>query len=124
MGHLFAIPGLPIWAHRLWNALLFTVPLLWVGWILAGWAFSESALPTRSISRVHFALWIFLFLIQGPIYPSLVVSALLVLASARWKHLWLKAAVVFLAGYYAALSRWTWLPAPGVWAGADRLALA
>jgi hypothetical protein len=28
-GILFAVPGLPVWVHRLWNALLFTSPCCW-----------------------------------------------------------------------------------------------
>jgi hypothetical protein len=145
-GALFLVRGLPIWFHRLWNALLFTVPLLLTGLLLARFAFRQP------VHRWHFALWAFLFMIQGPIYPSLVVSALLVLISAGWKTsedlagfgkppamkgalphsdsqpigglgkparsiLALKLLVVFLAGYYVGLSRWTWLAAPGVWAG-------
>jgi hypothetical protein len=97
------------------------------GWfVLARWAFQ------RTFYRWHFALWVFLLFIQAPIYPSLVISALLVLVAVGWGRpeasegkitrlaalqLGLRLAVVFLAGVYAALSRWTWLAAPGVWAG-------
>lgn len=109
-GVLFLFKGLPIWVHRLWNALLFTVPLLLAGLLLSGWAYRRLA------GRWHFATWAFLFLIQGPIYPSLVISALLVLGSRGWRLGW-KLVIVFLASFYAALSRWTWLAAPGVWAG-------
>jgi hypothetical protein len=109
-GILFLFRELPIWFHRLWNALLFTVPLLLVGLLLARLAVQGA------LRRWHFALWIFLLLIQGPIYPSLVICALLVLVTAR-SRFWLKLLAVILAGYYAALSRWTWLAAAGVWAG-------
>jgi len=110
-GILFAIPGLPIWVHRLWNAILWIVPLLLVGILLARWQ------QISRLYRLFFVVWVFLFLMQGPIYPSLVMGVILVLMTARWKHLALRMVVVFLAGYYVGLSRWTWLVAPAVWAG-------
>lgn len=110
-GVLFAIPRLPIWAHRLWNAVLWNAPLFLLGFSLAGWA--ESRIERRWL----IALWIFLFLMQGPIYPTLVLSALLVVLAARWQRSSLKIVAVFVAALYAGLSRWTWLFAPAAWAG-------
>jgi hypothetical protein len=108
-GVLFLIPGLPIWVHRLWNALLWTVPLFLLGVLVFRWAGSDRG------RRLFLAAWAYVFMMQGPIYPSLVLSALLVAVSAGWKRLPLRSLAVFLATYYAALSRWTWLVAPATW---------
>ncbi len=107
----------PIWVHRLWNALLSTLPHLALGYVLARW--SGLSRP----GRWTFALWVLLFLGQGPIYTPLILSALLVALAlpglhpgSRWSHWLLAAAAAVAAGYYASLSRWTWLPAVPVWA--------
>lgn len=105
----FLIPNLPIWAARLWNAFLTTVP-----YALLGWA------PFRSTSKLRdqwiaAGLWALLFLNQGPIYTPLVLAAILV-AFARKKPIWIALPLVFVAGYYASLARFTWIFAAGIWA--------
>lgn len=107
----YLIPQTEIWLHRFWNAFLTIIPSLWFGWILSGW----SGLPT--IKRAALALWIFLFIAQGPIYTPLVVSAILTIVGvSRGKWLQSVFAAAF-AGYYASLSRFTWLAAVPIWAG-------
>ena len=108
-GMLFAIPNSPIWLHRLWDAILWTAPYLLLGWLLAGWR------RTPRLERWSFALWVFLFLLQGPIYTPLVLSAVLVAGMVRPGKLGRSLLAAGLAGYYAALSRWTWLPAAAAW---------
>lgn len=110
----FLIPGLPIWVHRLWDALLWIFPYLGLGWALASFA------GLKRWNRALLAVWIWVFLFQGPVYAPLVLSAWLVAAAVRPDHtgFWRWAAAVlgtFTAGFYAALSRWTWLPGPAVW---------
>jgi hypothetical protein len=109
-GILFAIPGTTIWLHRLWDAALWIVPHFLLGYLLARW----SRLPR--LARWSFALWGFLFLFQGPVYTPLVLCAILVVLAARGKRWWLAALGVALAGYYAGLSRWSWVAAPAMWA--------
>ncbi len=144
----FLIPGAPIWVHRLWNALLATLPHLALGYLLARWSGLGRA------GRGMFALWVYLFLAQGPIYTPLILCALLVVLPFRpsppgplspkrrggknalpappspqrgeglgVRGLLLFAALAAVAGYYAAASRWTWLPAVPVWAAFLLLAL-
>lgn len=110
----FLIPGLPIWVHRLWDALLWIFPYLGLGWTLAGFA------GLKRWTRVLAAVWVWVFLFQGPVYAPLVLSAWLAAAVAwpnpagfwRWA---MTALGTFAAGFYAALSRWTWLPGPATW---------
>ncbi len=105
-GILFLFPGLPISIHRLWDALLWTLTPLLFGWLLMpelrrGW-------------RAGLALWVALFLYQGPIYPMLLIAAILLVLAFRsqWIWKWLGTAAGSL---YAGLSRWTWFAAVGVW---------
>lgn len=107
-GIWFLIPGLPVWFHRLWNAVLWFLPPLLAGWFVAQ---GEG----RGVVRLGIALWAALFVIQGPIYAPLLLSALMVAAFARSSP-WKFAIAVALASLYAGLSRWTWFPAPGAWA--------
>ncbi len=105
----FLFPDTPLWAHRLWNAILSTLPHLTLGYLLSRW----SGWPRRG--RWLFALWIFLFLAQGPIYTPLILSAILVVIFVRPGKLAPALLAAALAGYYASLSRWTWLPAVPAW---------
>ena len=115
-GIIYGLPNTPIWLHRLWDAILWTVPYLVLGYTLARWR------DSNRLARWVFILWIFLFLAQGPIYAPLVLSALIVVLMVRPNHIFLSLVGVAIAGYYAASSRWTWSPAPAVWAALILLA--
>lgn len=105
----FLLPNVSIAGVRFWSALVLTVPYALFGWM----AFR----PTRDKLRLWFwvGMWVFLFIYQGPIYTPLVLSAILV-AGARRKPLWVALPLIYLAGYYAELSRLTWMVAPAMWA--------
>jgi len=106
----FLFDNVSILHIRLWSALVFTVPYLFLGWM------AFRLLPEKLKDWVWVGVWAFLFLYQGPIYTPLVLSAILV-AGARRKPIWLALPLIYLAGYYAQLSRITWMIAPAVWAG-------
>ena len=108
-GIWFLIPNTPIWLHRLWNSALWVLPYLVVGLGLASLAHQ-----TR-LRRWIFATWVFVFLFQGPVYPSLLISAALIAFLVRPGHWWRSILAILPASYYAALSRWTWLPASAAW---------
>jgi hypothetical protein len=104
----FFIPGVPIWAVRLWSAILVTIPYAILGWV-AFWP------GTKWRNQWWFAgLWALLFLNQGPIYTPLVLAAILV-AVARRKPIWLALPLAYLAGHYAGISRYSWRFAAGIW---------
>jgi len=105
----FLFGGVTLEGVRLWSALVFTVPYLFLGWL------ALRALPALRKDWSWAGVWLFLFLYQGPIYTPLVLSAILV-AGARRKALWIALPLIYLAGYYAQLSRLTWMIAPAVWA--------
>jgi hypothetical protein len=105
-GVLFLWQGLPIWAHRLWNVILLTVPALVFG-----------ALITRKLKpavlRYGMLLWIFLFLtVLAPLHPPFVVASAIAVLFAFDESLLKRGISLALASYYAALSRWTWAFAP------------
>ena len=106
----FLLPDVTISQVRMWSALVYTIPLAIFGWIL----FRSRVFPSRSWVMVGF--WTMLFLYQGPIYTPLVLAATLI-AIARGRTLWLALPLIFIAGYYAQLSRLTWMFAPAIWAG-------
>jgi len=56
-------------------------------------------------------------LTQGPVYAPLLLAAILVVLALKTRWFALSLALVALAGYYAAITRFTWMYAPGIWAG-------
>jgi hypothetical protein len=111
----FLLPGLNIFGIRLWDAVLWILPGLVLGWV----SMFQSRPDVRFswLWKASFALWTFIFLAQGPIYAPLVICAILVVAAVRQKKLIFSIILVIVAGYYAYISRWTWTYAPGLWAG-------
>ncbi len=107
-GIWFVFPSLPIWFHRFWNAALWFVPTLLLGWFVAAGVESKPV-------RLAVALWVALFLNQGPIYTPLVLAAIVVAIFIQEPRLWLRSTSVALASFYAGLSRWTWVSAPAIW---------
>ena len=108
-GLVFLIPGVGIFWARLWSAIMFTVPYL----LFAFTAFWKPKQARRA--GVFVALWAFLFLRQGPIYTPLLLSAWLILLAADSAP-WLGAVLAFVGGYLAAVTRFTWVLAPFLWA--------
>jgi hypothetical protein len=109
-GSVFLIPDTPIWLHRLWDAILWTVPYFLLGLLLA----QRGRLEIKG--KLMFALWVLLFLTQGPIYTPLILCTLLVVIFVRPGNRWLSLVGVVLASFYAASSRYTWFLAPTTWA--------
>jgi hypothetical protein len=106
----FLIPGVTIWQARLWNGLVNVVPYLILGLI----AFKLSSGDRRYWMLA--GIWAMIFVIQGPIHPPLLLCAIFV-AFAWRKPLWLAIPLIIVTSYFAEVSRFTWLFAPGIWAG-------
>jgi hypothetical protein len=109
----FLIAGLPLWAHRLWQVLL------WLGLTAgAGLALAKRlAIPGRLL-QTAVAGWAFLFLFQGPVYYHLLVCVILVLWGFDRRRLGWTLGVVLVASAWAGLSRLNWYPMPGLLAAA------
>jgi hypothetical protein len=108
-GIWFAFADTPIWLHRLWDALLWIVPYILFGLAVGRWTALDRS------GKWLLAMWVLLFLSQGPVYAPLVISALLVALTVRPGRLLLSLVGVAVASYYAGISRWTWMPAPAIW---------
>ncbi len=106
----FLLPHVTIAGERLWVALMAVVPYLLLGWA----AFAGSGAKPSLVFLA--GLWSFLFLNQGPIHPPLIFSAWLVALTWR-RPLWISIPALALASWFAAVSRFTWMFAPGMWAG-------
>lgn len=105
-GILFLWKGLPIWVHRLWNIVLLTVPPLLFGYLITR--------KLKPISlRYGMLLWITLFfVVVAPLHPPFVLVSILVVLFAFDSSIIKRGLLLVIAGYYASLSRWTWIFAP------------
>ncbi len=111
----FIFPGLTIAQERFWIALTFTLPYFFLG--LAAFRFERADRKVWLLT----ALWVMIFLKQGPIHPPLVICAIAV--ALLWKSpLWLALPLIAVTGYAAEVNRFTWLFAPGLWIGMLELA--
>jgi hypothetical protein len=107
-GSLFLIPDLPIWLHRLWDALL--------------WAFTPVILMVilamnikKIMLRLGVIIWGTLFIMQGPVYPHLIVPMIILMLFIRLDKLWLKIIIGVIISYFVGISRFTWAILPGIW---------
>ncbi|MCD4672729.1 MAG: hypothetical protein K8R77_08705 [Anaerolineaceae bacterium] len=106
----YLLPGVQIWMLRFWDVLVFTVPHALLGWAV----FHEERKKNKGLFLL-LGGWSMLFLNQGPIYSPLVLAAILVVL-VRKSPFWLNVLAVVAASYYASISRYTWMFAPGMWA--------
>ncbi len=105
----FLIPGLPLWFHRLWQALL------WLGLIAAtAWLLARRFCPKDRALRWLTTGWAFLFFFQGPVYYHLIVCVLLVVWGFDARRFWRSLFVVAIASVWAGISRINWFPVPGL----------
>jgi hypothetical protein len=105
----FLIPGVTIWQARLWVGLVNVVPYLILGLV----AFKSSG--GNRTAWILAGIWAMIFVVQGPIHPPLLLCAIFV-AFAWRKPLWLAIPLIVIVSYFAQVSRYTWLFAPGMWA--------
>ena len=93
---------------RFWSSFLFTIPYAIFGLVVFRRASKFTGIWLLS------GLWVMIFLYQGPIYTPLVISAILVAIAWRTKW-WIGLPLIILAGYYAQITRFTWMFAPALW---------
>jgi len=106
----FVLPHVSILGERLWLAAMGVVPYLLLG-ILAFWDDARSRFGASILAGV----WAFLFLSQGPIHSPLLFCGILV-AVARGLPSLTAVVLVAISGYFAEVSRFTWMFAPALWA--------
>jgi hypothetical protein len=126
----YLFSDLPLWVHRLWQALMRLVfPYL------AGYTLSKRLGLKSRFEIFLFSLWAGLFLFQGPVFYQMLVIVILVLWLFDSQKFWRSFIVVAVASIWAGLTRINWVPMPGLMAaslylmerrvlGSDRKSLA
>ncbi len=104
----FLVDGLPLWAHRLWQSLL------WIGLTAASSAFLIHRLNLKGWMRFALTAWAFLYFFQGAVYYHLQVCVILILAGVSTKHPWRSLLFIVLASLWAGASRVNWFPVPAM----------
>ena len=105
----FLIPSLPLWAHRLWQALLW-IFLTGTTSILLARRFRFS----QKYTAVLVALWGFVYFLQGAVYYHLQVCVIIILLGVSQKSFWRSLIAVILASLWAGISRVNWFPVPAM----------
>jgi len=106
----FLFPSLGLFAHRLWQFLL------WIG-LTAG---ASIALTERVFTRSERAVkwlaagWLFLFLMRVGVYYHLEVIVIVPLLFVSSKHFWRSLIAVIVASIWAGMSRVNWFPMPAM----------
>ncbi|MCJ7434918.1 MAG: hypothetical protein MUO77_15660, partial [Anaerolineales bacterium] len=119
-GLAFLWPGLTIAGARFWVDFVNVFPYLLLGWVVF-----KSSEEKDKWFILAMGVWAFLFLGQTSVHPPLLVSAIL-LALVWRRSLWVAIPMIVAAAYFAAISRFTWTFAIGIWAvmlefGMDKL---
>ena len=106
----FIFPSLGLFAHRLWQFLL------WIG--LTGGA--SIAVATRVFAEREKSLkwltagWLFLFFLRVGVYYHLEVMVILPLLFVSWKKNWQLLVILIIASLWAGVSRVNWFPMPAM----------
>jgi hypothetical protein len=109
----FLVPGSPLWLHRVWQLFLRLGLTGALGVVFSRWLRIED----RTL-RWFFALWAFIYLLQGPIYLHLIVPVIIVLLGFSENNLRRTFFIVVIASIWAGLSRINWFPVPALMAAA------
>ncbi|MGB9591048.1 MAG: hypothetical protein ACPL1K_00870 [Candidatus Kryptoniota bacterium] len=104
----FLYSKLNIIEERFWLAIVNII-----AYLLLGWTLFYIPKVTKKEIWILLGCWVMLFLMQGPIHTPLIVAALLV--GLAWERpVWISMILMFLAGYIAQASRFTWMFAPAI----------
>jgi hypothetical protein len=105
------IPGVNLLWMRVWESLLWVWPGLLFGLALAWRYFRRYPMAGAVV-----VFWTYLFLNQGPVYAPLLLAGAITVWGMGRAHQPTRLLSIFIATLIAGLSRWTWSPAPAVWA--------
>lgn len=107
----FLLPGVTIVGVRLWNVVVNLLPNLLLSWVLL----SSRHLRLHTVIRMAIGAWVFLFLVETCIFAPITLCAVLVYLGVRRGRFGWAVALTVVASIYAAITRWTWVVAPGAW---------
>src|SRR5258708_4109791 len=105
----FLLRGLPLWADRLWQALL------WFGLTgLTSWSFTRRLRLGEREQNLFLLAWLFLFLFQGAVYYHLQICIIIIFLGVSARHPGRSLAAVIVASFWAGMSRLNWFPVPAM----------
>ena len=104
----FLVDGLPLWFHRMWQALL------WIGLTAASSILLARRLRLNGWMQFFITSWAFLFFLQGAVYYHLQICVILILAGISTKNLWRSFVFILIASIWAGVSRVNWFPVPAM----------
>lgn len=104
----FLIDGLPLWAHRLWQSIL------WIGLTSASSILLARRMTLNGWMMAFTAAWAFLYFLQGAVYYHLQVCVILILIGVSTQKPWRSLTFVILASLWAGISRVNWFPVPAM----------
>ena len=105
----FLIHGLPLWADRLWQVLL------WLGITgISSWVLVRRLKLQEWTTGLILAGWFFLYLFQGAVYYHLQICVILILVGVSAKHPWHSLAAIIASSFWAGMSRLNWFPVPAM----------
>jgi hypothetical protein len=105
----FLIRGLPIWAARGWQVLLWLVVTA-----AASWALIRRLQLGRWIIPFIWGIWFFLYVFQGAVYYHLQVCVIIILLGVSAEHPWRSLLAVLVSSFWAGMSRLNWYPVPAM----------
>ncbi|HRQ24001.1 MAG TPA: hypothetical protein PLF42_11300, partial [Anaerolineales bacterium] len=104
----FLVDGLPLWAHRFWQAFLWFALTFAASFLLA------KRMRMNAGMTILVTAWAFLFFLQGAVYYHLHVMVILILAGVSLKHPQRTLVFIILASLWAGISRVNWFPVPAM----------
>jgi hypothetical protein len=105
----FLIHGLPLWADRLWQVLL------WLGITsLTSWVFVRRLKLQEWTTALILCGWFFLYLFQGAVYYHLQICVIIILVGVSTRHPWRSLIAIVASSFWAGMSRLNWFPVPAI----------
>lgn len=106
----FLFPSLGLFAHRLWQFLL------WIGLTAGASVAVTERVFTRSERAIKWLVagWLFLFLMRVGVYYHLEVMVIVPLLFVSGKNPWRSLLAVIVASIWAGMSRVNWFPMPAL----------
>jgi hypothetical protein len=105
----YIVPGLSLWAHRLWQAFLWLILTGASAWLLARRMKFSSKYMTLLV-----AFWGFVYFLQGVVYYHLQICVMIILLGVSVNRPWRSLIAVILASLWAGISRVNWFPVPAM----------
>jgi len=105
----FLFPNLPLWAHRLWQALLWIILTGTSSWLLA----RRMKLSSKYLTAI-ITMYGFIYFLQGVVYYHLQVCVIIVLLGFSAKRPYKTLIAIILASLWAGISRVNWFPVPAM----------